>query len=174
MTENSKHIPVALEMRDESNQWDVLIESQSEDIDHPSFHRDDLEEVALTTGYDRKKKKPDDDLDFDEDSSESEQEDDDDELSGSFRDDEHSVIDIADETEKRVKKTLFYAILNACGMIFLITLIGRLVERCSGQGSSNDGEDEVGEALGNSMVHVGRDSIAEGGRSSIYANQQAV
>ena len=54
------------------------------------------------------------------------------ELSGSEQDEEASAVDWAEQKEKEVRRTLLFAFLSAIGMIFLIKLIGKLIERCTG------------------------------------------
>ena len=75
---------------------------------------------------------------------------DEDDLSDSQEDDEASTIDMAEENEKKVRKSLLFAILSACGLLLCIQLIGRLLARCTSSGG--DGADEI--------VAAGRESMA--------------
>jgi hypothetical protein len=58
--------------------------------------------------------------------------------------DEESSIDLAEEQEKQVKKTLFFAFLSAIGVIALGGLISKLIGKCFKK--SND-DDAAGEML---------------------------
>ena len=52
------------------------------------------------------------------------------EMSASFCDDEaSSVLDKAERDERQVRKSLFFAILSACGMMFCMSMIQKVIAR---------------------------------------------
>ena len=55
--------------------------------------------------------------------------DDDDEFSESFDQEDDSTVDQADKREQEVRRTLLFAILSACGMIFCMGLVGKVLAR---------------------------------------------
>lgn len=89
--------------------------------------------------------------------------------SDSYVDDEPSTIDMAEENEKKVRLSLFYAFLTACGIIFLGKLIGKWLRRCS---NNSDGADGSGQGITN-VVGGGETTVvkgaAEGGSAAFSA-----
>lgn len=72
------------------------------------------------------------------------------EQSVSEAEEELSAEEKAEQKEKEVRKTLFWAVLNACGLIFLITLISKLCQRFSD--ADYAGEDEFLNAAGTNVA----------------------
>lgn len=116
------------------------------DSEKPEYNGTEMEEAKLTNeGGDKKKGDEESDVG-------------DDEMSGSYADEEPSTVDMAEKNEQQVRKSLLFACLSACGLIFVMQLIGRLMGRCA---SSDDaGADDA--------VAAGREA------TNAAANNQAV
>ena len=101
---------------------------------NPGYDEAEMEEVKLDDDEDdkpKKSKKDSNDPDLESDG-ENANEKDEDEMSASFNDDDDpSTVDLAEKREQEVRKSLLFAILTACGMIFCMNMIGRLIDRCS-------------------------------------------
>ncbi|CAB9517115.1 Calcium-binding EGF domain [Seminavis robusta] len=57
--------------------------------------------------------------------------------------DEPSTVDMAEAKEKQVRSSLLFAILSACGMLFCMKMISKLVNRLKGGDDDVPGADEV-------------------------------
>jgi len=64
------------------------------------------------------------------------------ECSDSFKDDEASSVDVAHEREKQVQRSLCFAICSALGLVFLMSIIGKLIE-CFSRRNANDKDEAV-------------------------------
>eukprot|EP00797_Seminavis_robusta_P006821 Sro145_g067370.1 Hemolysin-type calcium-binding repeat (2 copies) (1021) ;mRNA; r:75230-78627 len=108
---------------------------------------------------------------IDEENNGSDQENDS-QLSDSCRDeDETSSADTAEAKEQQVRQSLFFAILSACGLLFCMKLMTRLVNRCTERG--NDDVPGVDEAAEEAAVEVGNQA-ASAGRTGLLAQQQSM
>jgi hypothetical protein len=72
------------------------------------------------------------------------QDDDDDKLSDSYHLEEASTVDMAEVIEQKNRRNLLFAILLACGVIFLTQQLTRLLRRCFGEDDVVVGEEAGG------------------------------
>lgn len=94
------------------------------------------------------------------------------ELSDSYHDaDEVSTVDVAEEQEKKNRRSLLMAILTACGIILCISLISKLVNRCRGQSEDVPVADQVAQEAAEEAANQGAAAARNGG---LLAQQQSV
>jgi hypothetical protein len=93
-------------------------------------------------------------------------------VSGSYHDDDEvSTLDIAEEQEKRNRRSLLMAILTACGIILCVTLISKLVNRCMGKSEEMPVADQVAQEAAEEAANQGVAAARNGG---LLAQQQSV
>ena len=85
-------------------------------------------------------------------------------LSGSFQDDDASTVDLAEEREKKVRRSLLFAILSVCGLLFCMQMMGRVLEKFSKSSSEVDGND---------VVEMAADEVAAAAREGAIGNAAA-
>ena len=86
-------------------------------------------------------------------------------MSDSVMDEDASKVDLAEKREQQVRRTLLFSILTACGMIFCIKMIGRLIERLTGDNVSPDGVEQV-----QGVIETTRESVVQ---STLLAGNQS-
>jgi hypothetical protein len=177
-SENSTMIRVSLNPRQQASEFSqrsLLLEEGSAHTGKGDFDRDDLEDVDFNQDDDTKndkgidtfdKKGEDDDEDQDGDEQSSV-------MSDSQRDDEASTIDIAEEIEKRNRKSILMAIFTACGIIFLVSLLSRWCNRSNNEGEQ--GAEILAEEAAQEVAHeVGDQAGAAVMRAGLLAKQQSM
>lgn len=91
----------------------------------------------------------------DEDMKDEDEEDCESQMSDSVQEDDASTVDLAEEKEKQVKKTLLFAILSAVGLVFCMKMMGKLLARLNDNGAPVEGVDQA-----QGVVDATRESIA--------------
>jgi len=89
--------------------------------------------------------------------------DNDDQVSTSEHSEGASTVDIAEQREQQTRKSLCFAILSALGLVFLMSLIGSLMEKFS---KSNNVEDDLVEAGADEAVNA---AVREGATGTAQA-----
>ena len=69
-----------------------------------------------------------------------------------------STIDVAEENEKRTRRSLLFAILSACGMILCFQLIQKLISRFS-RNEPEDVQEAIVEELIDTTLHGTREGL---------------
>jgi hypothetical protein len=111
--ESSTYLPARIDLNKEGSSGKVIKEERAEDLESHNS------EGSLGADHDKE----------------------DDDLSASHCDDSVTTIDIEEVREKQVRRSLLFAILTACGQMFCISMIGKLIQ-CFSR-SSDDGGAEV-------------------------------
>ena len=74
-----------------------------------------------------------------------------DDASDSWQEEKLTAEEKAEKREQEVKKSLCWAILSACGLIFVMTLVSKLLQRFQSNDAGGMGEDELLNAAGNAL-----------------------
>jgi hypothetical protein len=85
--------------------------------------------------------------------------------------DEVSTVDLAEELEKKNRRSLLMAIFTACGIILCITLISKLVNRCRGNSEDVPVADQVAQEAAEELGNQGAAAARNGG---LLAQQHSV
>lgn len=92
-------------------------------------------------------------------------------LSDSFCQDSISSIDMAEKREQEVRHSLLFAILSACGIMFVMKIIKLIISKCAG--GHNGGADH---AATDAAGHAGDDAVLahRGMESAMWASSQNI
>jgi hypothetical protein len=167
--ESSTLIRASVNSRNQASQFSqrsLLLEEGSAHTGDDDFDRGDLQDVDLKGdhGQDTTFKQAKDDQDDDDDQDKDQQS----VMSDSVGEEEASTVDLAEEAEKRNRKSVFLALFTACGIIFVLTLITRYCNR------SKD-EDQVAEIVAEEAAQeVGDQAGGMAMRGALLAKQQSV
>jgi Na+-transporting methylmalonyl-CoA/oxaloacetate decarboxylase gamma subunit len=97
--------------------------------------------------------------------------DEDDAMSDSIQDgDDGSTVDLAEEREKQIRTSLFFAFLSAVGMIFFMNLIGKIVAKFTGKNDTSDTDVVHNVVEGEDAVAVGRTSLKAATAQAAHSN----
>lgn len=77
-----------------------------------------------------------------------------DDLSASYKAEDESSIDLVEKKEKEIRYSLLFCILSACGMLFCMNMIGKLLARFS---NGNNPEEDVADMVVDEAVGTTRD-----------------
>jgi len=123
---------------------------------HSEFHSASGHE-SLEDGETKKKDAKSDDDSFakaDDDDCQNASDDDEDEESAhsgnsnSFKDDDESTIDMVEQREKQVRRSLLFCILSALGVVLCGKLISKLIQRCRGGSNEDDAMQVAADVVG--------------------------
>lgn len=163
-TDSSTMIRVSLNSRQQASQFSqrsLLLEEGSAHTaltGKGDLNRGDLQDVDL-----KEDKQPEDDHDSDDDQQSV--------MSDSQGDEEASTIDIAEVMEQKNRKSIFWAIFTACGVVFVLTLITRW---CNKSKNEEQGAEALADEAAQEVAHEVGDQAGIAMRGALMVKQQSV